>query len=992
MPDAPLLELRLLGTVEARKPDGKAVANLSRQSKRLALLAHLALEPGWHRRESLLALLWPDLPEAAGRRALRQVLHFLRHSLDETIFSKRGADELGIDPDRLWCDATALRAAFAEEDYATVAELYRGELLHGFHPDGVASRFEFALEDARRDLREKALLALRERARARREAGELDEAVALARRALEIHPSDEIVLRDLVALHDRRGDRARAVETYERFASRLARDLGVEPSAETREAVRRVRERERPFKDRGEAGVFPGRPPRPLTSFVGRERILGTARRLLGHDDVRLLSLVGPAGVGKSRLALELAGRLEEEYADGLAWAGLDAATEPDRALAEIARAVRAGARDDRRTGPAIGERLAGRSALLLLDGLDRVPGLGPELAALLADAPEVDLLVTCRAPLGLEIEQTLPVPPLSLPDPERWLGVELPLDSEATALFLDRARAADPAFRLAPETVEAVISIVRRLDGLPLAIELAAARLRHFPIHELARRIEGQLELLKHPGADRPARHRTLEAAIRGSDELLDAEERALFHGLGAFAGEFGPEAARAISPDGGEDGRPLVERLSALVDHGLVERPRLIDGELRYRMLRTNRDYAARRLAEEERAEELRHRMARHYAEWTRDGTRHWCTNSESAWIRRLDREYPNLQVTLEWASRHDVGCAAAIASAIHHYWWVRGLATEGRRRIEAVLDGGAEDATPDQRGRLMVAIGTLLALQGEFDVAIERMRRGAAEYRDAGDTGGLGWAWQCLSNALLHGGRLEAAEDAAGRALEIGRKTDDPVRVRVGLRSLAEIALVRGDVDRAEALLEETLALEASPTEEAWMLELRIEIAVRRGESRRAEALCLQLISLAEAERQRSKLAHAHATLADVLRDRGSGGDEIRRLYGRALATYREIGETPGILSVLVAIAETVAEAGEARAAARMLAAIEARTADEGIREPRLVERLERALEGSKLRIGAAAFERERAEGRALSLERLLARAEDVVASPKIPLAAP
>ena len=990
MSDIRPLELRLLGPVEARLPDGESVDDLARQSKRLALLARLAVDPILHRRESLMALLWPDLDEKAGRRALRQVLHYLRGALGEEIFRARGSEELGIDPGRVWCDAAALEEAHERGDHDRVVELYRGELLAGFHVDGVSSDFGYWLDQARRSLRDRALGALRAESEARREEGALDEAVTLMRRALELDPFDEAAIRELIALHDRRGDRARAVEAYERFAGLLVRELRVEPSAETQAVIEAVRERERPWERESEPEAFPSRPPRPLTSFVGRRDALETAARTLGGPDVRLLSLTGPPGVGKTRIAIELAGRLADAYPDGIAFAALDDADDPGRARTAIARAVGASSPEGGDGSEAIRDRLEGRRALLVLDGIDRVLELAGDLAVWLETHPGLDIVATCRSPIGLEVEHTVPVSPLTLPDPDRWVGLELPLDSEATALFLDRARAADPAFRLTPDTVEAVISIVRRLDGLPLAIELAAARLRHLPIDELSRRIE-DLEVLRHPAPDRPDRHRTLEAAIRWTDDQLPADERALFHALGAFAGGFGLDAVEALSPNS-ERERSLLETLSSLVDHGLVERPTLVDGGLRYRMLRTTRDYAARRLEEEGRAAELYRRLAAHYERWSAEGARRWCTEEEADWLAALDREYPNLMAVLDWGARNDVERAATIARAVHHYWWTRGLPAAGRRRIESILEAGGDRLDLALRGRLRVALGGLISMEGDGASAVDSMREGVADYREAGDREGLGWAYQCLANTLLHQGKTGAAEEAAGRALKIGRETDNAFRVRIGLRTLADIALAREEVDRAEALLEESLEDGGVPAEEPWILALMVEIALRRGEAAEAEPVCRELLRLAETGGPKNWLAYAHGALADILRRRGGKRAEVHRHSVVALRIYREIRSRPGILTILVGLAETVAEEGDAALAARMLAGIEERVRREEIREPSLTRRLEEAVERSGRRLDDAVLERERKRGRRLSFERLVALGEEAAATEEIPIAAP
>ncbi|MDX1660879.1 MAG: tetratricopeptide repeat protein, partial [Gemmatimonadota bacterium] len=928
MTDSKPIELRLLGELEIRSPSSDAGPALAGQSKRLALLAHLALSPGLHRRESLLALLWPESDPTVGRRALRQALHYLRKTLGRNVFRARGSDEIGIDPGALWCDAAALEAAHAEGDHETVAELFRGELLPGFHLDDATPELERALDDARSRIRRLGLDSLAKLAERAGEEGDLEATERIARRALDVDPCDEGALRTLIDALDRRGERALAVRAYERFAERLDDELGLEPSPECRAAIRAVREngdappppRPEPRRD-----PLPETLPRPLTSFVGRGAAIELALELLEGPGVRILTLIGPGGMGKTRAAIEIARGARERYEDGVVYASLDAFEDAEAALAALARAAAADVREEREAKAALRERLRGRRALLVLDGLDRVPELGARVADILSALPGIDLLITSRTPIRHSAEHRLPLGPLTLPEPGRHMGIDLPLDSEAVALFVDRARAVNPRFELSASNVAAVIELCRRLDGLPLAIELAASRLGHLSVDEIVRRIEADAAFLQSDDRDRPDRHETLEATIRWTSDRLSDDERALFHGLGAFAGDFDLAVLEEVWPGLSISDRPVVELLSTLIDGGLVH-PVGDDGA-RYRMLRTIRDHAARTLETDDRRSAWERGLARWYAEWTRAGYAHWCTPGEEEWLAALDRERINLEAVLDRATVNDPKRAAEIAASIFHWWQVRGLRSEGRRRLGSILSAnGAIDAST--RARLLVCLGQLDAGQTEKDLAIERMREAEAICRETGDEERLGWTLQSLGNVLLGQCEFDEALRCLEEALAIGEATGNAFRVAACRNEIAVIALVTGDLDRAESLHDEGLARARERDlrgDEIRTLLGLAQIALARGEVELAERRAREAHRLAEDIGHATSTAYANWVLADALRAGGRSGPAIHRLYARAIDVYGSAGLEDGVCIVLAALVETALDEGADDLALRLAAGV-------------------------------------------------------------------
>lgn len=961
-------ETRLLlpgGGVDA----GEAVTS---QRKRFALLTYVALQRDRVARDSVLALLWPHLGEKASRRALRQALHFLRDVLETDVFDANGGDDLAVDPERLWCDAVELDRAFERSDMERVVDLYRGELLEGFHVSGVTYDFEFWLDEERRRVRNRAREAYRSVIRARRDTGRAGDAIVLARRALRLDPTDEVSLRELVRLLDDRGERVAAIEAYEAFADLLRERLRVEPSVETHALVEAVRSGRRVRTGPGSTVGLP----EPATRLIGRrreiERCLGTLR-----SGGRLLTLTGTAGIGKSRLAVARA--WSEETGDRVVHVPLPRRSGSGLG-AEIAHRAGIELRGDR-PWRAIASRLSEEPTLLVLDGLEPAGDDAAGVAALVEAARATRIVVTSPAPLRLSAEQEIPVPPLGLPPGGRALGTDLPLDSEAVALFVERARAVDPGFRLTPGNVDAVVETCRRLDGVPLAIELAAAQVRSLPVQDLARRLGDGIGILSPDVVDRPDRQRTMEAAVRWSVERLDEGPRALLVGLGAFAGEFGLGAAERVAREVFGEAFEVLPSLAVLVERGLVHRPRWVDGEPRYALLSTVRAFAADELDGSGARDRWMAPLAEHYAEWAEEGRRHFCRPSEEAWMRRVRWDRDNVGAAMAWAIERRPEVAARLAGALWYAWIADGAIAEARVRIERVLaSAGSLPAAleADLRG----AHGVVLDMVGEPGQAAKAFERALRLYRRVGDRERVGWCLQSLGVALQQSGDTDGSRRALERALEIGRESDNHDREAACLEELGKVALLDGEPEAAERRFREALL-------EARRLGNRVSVgqclvglgnvAMRREAWDEAVEVHGRALATFEELGRRMNVADALIRRAAALHRRGDV-ERARAACARALAIDRDVGYRVGVYHALVGIAELLREE-DPSLAARLAGGIEAWMEVEEIVEPEIRRNLEAIRSRLAGDLGADSLREAWRRGQTLSLEEVLGIADEM-----------
>jgi predicted ATPase/class 3 adenylate cyclase len=496
--------------------------------------------------------------------------------------------------------------------------------------------------------------------------------------------------------------------------------------------------------------------PNPL---IGRARELEESAELLTSADVRLLTLTGTGGAGKTRLALQLAANVVDRFENGVFFVSLSPIRDWELVGPAIARTLGLREQAGETVVETLTEYVRERKMLLLLDNFEQVVAAAPVLAGLMASAPKLSLLVTSRTPLHLSGERIYPVPPLALPDPERLPDASDVAEYAAVRLFLERAQAALAEFEVTPENAQAVAEICVRLDGLPLAIELAAPRVRALPPPALLRRLDERLKLLTGGAQDVDARQRTLRAAIEWSYELLLSQEKRLFAELGVFVGGCRLETAEALCDPGGDGRIEILDLLESLVEKSLVRQKADPDGEPRFWMLETIRDYAVERLAAtaESALDEARRRHAEFYcslAELVDVSSR---TGDHAALLVRLDAESANLRAALEWARESDDGkLMLRLATALWGFWATRGYVAEGRLALEEALALSSE-----RPARALLGLCMLRTLAGRADGLLAETQEALRACEELGDDFSLAQAWNLL-------GRVEGSiQGRMGRA---------------------------------------------------------------------------------------------------------------------------------------------------------------------------------------------------------------------------------
>jgi predicted ATPase/DNA-binding SARP family transcriptional activator len=798
------MDVRVLGPVEA-SVDGRPIALGG--GKPRALLAMLALKAGSSvSTERLIDGLWGEQPPATANKLVQVYVSQLRKALAGStdgaeIVTRRHGYELRVGVGTV--DAERFERLLARGAPREALGLWRGSPL-----DDVADE-PFAGAEIRR-LEELRLTALELAIEHDLDEGRHRDVIAQLEALVAAEPLRERLHATLMLALYRSGRQADALEVYRHARENLVEQLGIEPGTELQELNQAILVHDRALQSPRAtvASTSDGRSalPAPPNRTIGRRDEIGAVGERVRAGSVRLLTLIGPGGVGKTRLALEVARLVEPDFPDGARLVSLDSVQRAQDVSAEIVKSLGIVLLSGESADQGVGRFLAARRLLLVVDNCEHVLGAAPFIGRLLGSCPGVTVLATSREPLGLQAEERMPVSPLALPeaggadDPAALAGVD------AVALFCERARARDPEFELGTASASAVASICRRLDGLPLAIELAAARCGLLSAAEIAARLDTTLAALGAGARDAPARQQTLRATLDWSHALLGDDEKACFARFAVFAGGASVPAAQAVT------GASL-QTLDRLVAKSLLVRRRRADSPTRLAMLETIRAYATERFvvaADEPAVRE------RHYGYYLALAQRHGTDRALSGsgrpdHLARLDAESHNFHAALAWAiGRRDAEAALAMVVALGWYWEIRDRHTDTVDWIDQALAlPGAEDH-PAERARALWQKGLSLRWLGRIAEQPAILADAQSVARALGDPEVLAQTFTACSDVETDAGRLDAAAALADEALQWATVAENDWERARAYRAKAMTGSTSGElielVDRAGSLLEE------------------------------------------------------------------------------------------------------------------------------------------------------------------------------------------
>ncbi len=900
------IEFRVLGPLEVTS--GEAALHCGGPRQR-ALLAFLLLHANQAvPRDRLIEALWGDDPPARAANALQVHVHGVRNLLGRDRLETMGsAYVLRVEPGELDIERSEelVRQARAADDPTTRLDLLRSALAlwRGSALSDLTDA-PFAWLESRR-LEEVRLAALELRIEAELALGHYDGLVGELETLVAAHPYRERLRAQLMVALYRAGRQADALATFQQTRRVLVDELGIEPSRELRDLERAILRQDPALAETTSRPRARRRLPAPATKLIGRRQEVADVCGLIAGG-MRLVTLTGPGGTGKTRVALQAADELAERFADGVALVELAALRDPELVLAEIAAALEVA--DGRDAHGALVAHLRERSSLLVIDNFEQVDDAAPALTSLLREAPELKLLVTSRRPLRVYGEHELPVAPLAL-------------DEEAVPLFLERASAAGRSLR--PD--EDVREICRRLDCLPLAIELVAARVRELTAAEIRSLLGRRLELASAGPRDVPARQQTLRASIEWSYDLLEPREQRLFAALAVFAGGCAEDATAAVCD---ADGRTLAT---------LVEKALLVRHGERFAMLETIREYALERLGQEPDADALRRRHAEYFADLGKHAEPELKGTAAAVALERLAAEHDNLRASLDWLLEHEPEAAARLVDALYLFWYVRGHYREGLRWYERALSVGSGDASARAA---VVRRGAALAFAcREFPLARSLIGEALGFYRAVGDAPNTVRALTLLGLIAINDGQPDEAVALLEESTALARGADDENVLSFALSNLGYVALTTRDLDRAYTASREAVELQRA----------------RSPERRNLSELGTALGNLGVAALLLGRLDEARARLAE------------------SVSVRTEIGDALGLASACTGLAAVAVEDGAHARAARLLGVVDAvRERTDAELEPLDAELYERATGAALAELGDETFAREHASGRTLSPE--------------------
>ncbi|MEJ2350383.1 MAG: BTAD domain-containing putative transcriptional regulator [Anaerolineales bacterium] len=931
-----MLEAQLLGKFEVRL-NGQPIDLASRPAQ--SLLAYLLLNPNQPiRREKLAGLIWPNSTESNARSNLRHALWRVRKSFGPDADATMHADDLTIwlQLQRAdWVDTnildTSVQDDVSSDQLIEIVSVYGGELLPGFYEDWVAAERE----------RLKAVYERKMNVLVNRLVSEdqWEEVLRWGERWISLSLAPEAAYRALMVAHAGRGELGKVAEVYQRCALALEWDLEVKPSKRTEELYQTIMEsgltRVGHQAEAVKAGIkaagsrnLKSNLPHFISSFIGREKELEDLKRRI--QDSRLVTLTGAGGSGKTRLAVQVANDLVSQYGDGVWFVNLAPLSNPEEVYATVASVLDI---HETHAGPLpdlLVNNLYDKRVLLVLDNCEHLVQVCAELAEnLLLNCPRLRILATSRERLAISGEINWNVPPLSLPDSSKLDPAEL-MNFDAVQLFKERMDSLHPGGETAlkEEDWQAIAKICGQLDGLPLAIELAAARTRVLSVGQIAARLHDRFELLR--GGSRTAlpRHRTLRAMIDWSHDLLPREEQVLFRRLAVFSGGWTLEAAeKVVGPTGSDIDEPkreiptrvpatspgggdVLDLLSQLVSKSLVVTEHSADGVPRYLMLETIRAYAGDKLKRSGEYDQIRWRHMAFFIQLVEFTEPMLNGADQEQWIGHLEDEYENIRMAVDWALK--VGDQAPeralqLVGGLKHFWDIRGRISEPRRWARRALSQAGDQRKSLAGAKTLHLAGWYAAEQGDIEEAYALLGEALEICREIGAPARLqfGYVLNDLGRLAWHENEFRKGRAIVTEALKIRKDLKDTWGIAQSLLMLGEFAMNLGELREARSLWEEGLEVARMAGDKrllGFLLGSLGEIWEKMGALDLAYQYSLQGLSIALEINDKQLGGTELCSLADLKIRSGKGNQlaEAVQIWGAANALLREYGSSQSALS--------------------------------------------------------------------------------------------